>query len=117
MSQFQNLWEQIYIKEPRTQRLSEHEEYDLYMKFMKRKNLLSEKFEGKKQFQQPVQKVSWFKMGDKVKVQGLIKAAQFNGKMGTVVTELMKESGRLEVELDDGDLLRIKPANIQKVPK
>ena len=57
-------------------------------------------------------KVVTFKKGDKVKVQGLVSAAQHNGKIGTVIAELDEASGRHQVKLADGTILKIKPVNI-----
>ena len=53
-----------------------------------------------------------FKRFDKVKVQGLVSAAQHNGKLGTIITDIDEASGRHQVKLTDGTVLKIKPANI-----
>jgi hypothetical protein len=45
-------------------------------------------------------------------VDGLVKAAQHNGKLGKVISILDESSGRLEVKLNDGNLLKIKPTNV-----
>ena len=39
-------------------------------------------------------------------------AAKHNGKSGTVIAELDVNSGRYQVKLSDGAILKIKPANI-----
>lgn len=57
-------------------------------------------------------KVVTFKKGDKVKVQGLVSAAQHNGKIGTIISELDQASGRHQVKLTEGTILKIKPVNI-----
>lgn len=51
-------------------------------------------------------------MGDKVKIDGLVSAAQHNGKLGTVLTLIDSESGRYQVKLNYGGVLKVKPANI-----
>ena len=56
--------------------------------------------------------VEAFKKGHKVKIHGLVSASQHNGKIGTVITEIDEASGRHQVKLSDGAILKIKPANI-----
>jgi len=41
-----------------------------------------------------------------------VSAAQHNGKLGTIITDIDEASGRHQVKLTDGTVLKIKPANI-----
>lgn len=42
----------------------------------------------------------------------MVSAAQHNGKIGTIISELDEASGRHQVKLTDGAVLKIKPVNI-----
>ena len=54
--------------------------------------------------------------GDRVIVQGLVNAAQHNGKYGVVITsERLSKDGRVVVKLDDGTEINVKPGNLQLI--
>ena len=52
------------------------------------------------------------KPGQKVKIKGLVNAAQHNGKVGKV-TKSIAPNGRVGVKLDTGKVLAIKPENLE----
>jgi hypothetical protein len=52
--------------------------------------------------------------GDRVKVHGLVNAAQHNGNYGVVTSKRLKE-GRVVVKLDDGTEINVKPGNLQLI--
>lgn len=54
--------------------------------------------------------------GTKVRIHGLLNAAQHNGKVGSVTATKAPE-GRLGVKLDDGKVLAIKPENLDRITK
>jgi len=54
------------------------------------------------------------KPGQKVKIKGLVNAAQHNGKVGTI-TKSIAPNGRVGVKLDSGKILAIKPENLELV--
>ena len=54
------------------------------------------------------------KTGTKVKVKGLVKAAQHNGKIATVIKTIAPDD-RIGVKLDDGKTLSIKQENLDVV--
>jgi len=53
-----------------------------------------------------------FQEGCRVSVAGLVSAPQHNGKTGIVHNSLDAHTGRLHVLLDDGQTLKVKPANL-----
>ena len=55
------------------------------------------------------------KVGTRVKVKGLVKAAQHNGKIGKVVKSVAAADGRVGIQLSDGKQLAIKKENIEIV--
>lgn len=55
---------------------------------------------------------SW-RVGDRVRVHGLVAAAQHNGKCG-VLTGGVQANGRAQVKLDDGTGLLLKPSNWER---
>ena len=55
-----------------------------------------------------------FVVGARVRVQGLVGAAEHNGKVGVITEELHNE--RVGVTLDDGKGIKVKPANLVMVP-
>jgi len=57
-----------------------------------------------------------FPAGAKVRIVGLVKAAQHNGKTATV-SRKAAPAGRVAVKLDDGPgVLSVKPANLERLP-
>ena len=52
------------------------------------------------------------KPGQKVKIKGLVNAAQHNGKVGKV-TKSTAPDGRVGVKVDNGKILAIKPENLE----
>jgi len=54
-----------------------------------------------------------FDLGCRVRVMGLVQAAQHNGKMGVVIAPLDLQTGRIGVKLEEGCEIRIKPCNMQ----
>ncbi len=47
-----------------------------------------------------------------MRVAGLVAAHQHNGKSGTVCSAVDQSTGRVEVTLDEGGSLKIKPFNL-----
>ena len=52
-------------------------------------------------------------VGDSVFIHGLVKAAEYNGMVGKVQSEI--DNGRHAVELDGGKIVSIKPANLNLI--
>jgi hypothetical protein len=57
------------------------------------------------------------KVGSRVRVTGLVAAAaqSHNGKLATVRSAVEQSTGRVFVELDDGNFLKIKPSNLDQL--
>ena len=54
-------------------------------------------------------------LGKVMRIVGLVKAAQHNGKVGRLLDRKGGE-GRVGVQLDDGQLLSVRPENLEAVP-
>ena len=52
-------------------------------------------------------------MGDSVLIKNLVKAADYNGLIGVVESEV--ENGRHAVKLESGKVVAIKPENLEMV--
>jgi len=55
-----------------------------------------------------------FQIGSRVRVTGLVSAAEHNGKIGQV-TAFASDSDRIQVQLEDGTTVKVKPSNLESV--
>ena len=55
--------------------------------------------------------------GQKIRVRGLVNAAQHNGKFGYVNMGLTQKAAedRIGVKLEDGTVLSVRPANLEEI--
>ena len=51
-----------------------------------------------------------------MRVAGLVAAHQHNGKSGTVCSAVDQSTGRVDVTLDEGGSLKMKPFNLVPIP-